>query len=83
MTNKEYLQSLTPEELVKSFYFNCPYGDILIAAEEKKGNNICLNKEILRTLKSPEEIANYVFSRRQRNVCNDCKVKWLSEEKRK
>lgn len=83
VTNKEYLQSLTMEELVKSPYFSCPYGDIFIAAEEKKGNNICPNKDILRTLKSPEEIADYVFSGRQRSVCNDCKVKWLSEEKRK
>ena len=82
MTNKEYLQSLPPEELVKTVYFGCPYSLILIAAEEKKGNNICPNNNTLKTLKGSKEIAEYVFSGKQKATCNDCKIKWLSEERK-
>ena len=66
MTNKEYLQSLPPEELVKTHHFNCPYGTITIAAEEKK---------VLM------EIGEFIFSGKQKTVCDECKIKWLSKER--
>lgn len=81
MTNKEYLQSLPPEELVKTHHFNCPYGTITIAAEEKKGNRICPKNDILKTLKGPMEIGEFIFSGKQKTVCDECKIKWLSKER--
>lgn len=62
MTNREYLQSLMPEELVKTFYFQCPYSTIMIVAEEKKGHSVCRKNEVLKTLKDAKEIAGFVFS---------------------
>lgn len=51
MTNREYLQNLSPEELVKTWYFQCPYSKIIIASEESKGNYICRKNELLKNLK--------------------------------
>ena len=82
MTNKEYLESLTPEELVKSIYFtNCPYGELYIQIQENKGNHICDKKIALSKMKT-EEVGDFVFSGKQKEICNVCKLKWLSEEKK-
>lgn len=81
MTNEEYLQSLTIEELVKTRFFGCPYGTITITEEEKKGNHICPKNDILKTLKDPMEIGEFVFSGKQKAICDECKIKWLSKER--
>lgn len=37
--------------------------------------------KLLKTLNSPREIAEFVFSGKQKNICDECKIKWLSEER--
>lgn len=82
MTNKEYLQSLSVEELVQTYYFTtCPYGEIYKKVQAEKGNIICKKDEQLATLKGSEQIADFVFSGKQKEICNACKLNWLNKEK--
>lgn len=82
MTNKEFLEKLTPEELVQTrFFVDCPYGYIYKQMQEKNGNPICKKDKQLATLKGSKEIADFVFSGKQREICNACKLNWLSKEK--
>lgn len=81
MTNKEYLQSLTPEELVTSSFFEkCPYGELWIEIQKNKGVNICAKREALEKMNA-EDVADFVFSGKQKEICNACKLNWLSKEK--
>lgn len=81
MTNKEYLKSLTPEELVQTYFFtNCPYGELYIQIQESKGEQIC-DKKIALSKMTPEEIGDFVFKGKQKEVCTACKLRWLSEER--
>lgn len=83
MTNKQYLLLLVPEELVCSPYFvDCPYTYIYKEEQKKKGIIICEKDEKLKELDGCEQIAEFVFSGKQRAICNACKLKWLSEETR-
>lgn len=83
MTNKEYLESLSVEELVTSTMFiDCPYTYIYKKLQAEQGNTICQKDEDIKTMQNANQIADYVFSGRQRMVCNECKLKWLSAERR-
>lgn len=53
----------------------------MIVAEEEKGNSVCRKNEVLKTLKDAKEIAGFVFSGKQKEICDECKIKWLSEER--
>lgn len=82
MTNKEYLESLSIEELTTSqFFTDCPYSYIYKKVESDKGNIICEKDERLKELNSCEQIADFVFSGKQQEICNACKLNWLSKEK--
>lgn len=77
MTNKEYLESLKVEELVQTIYFDCPYSLI-----ERQTHNLCKKDIELERLYNAEQIANFVFSGKQRKICNECKLSWLHKENR-
>ena len=81
MTHKEYLEKLTIEELVKTrFFVDCPYGYIYKQMQEKNGTPICEKDKQLANLKDSKEIAEFVFSGKQKKICNECKLRWLDEE---
>lgn len=81
MTNKEFLEKLTPEELVQTYLFtNCPYGELYIQIQENKGNHICNKKIALSKMKS-EDVVGFVSSGKQKAICNSCKLNWLSQAK--
>ena len=81
MTNKEYLESLSAEELVSSDYFmECPYGQLYIQTMEVKGEEICAKKKAIRGM-GIADIANFVFSGQQKDICTKCKLNWLSQER--
>lgn len=82
MTNKEFLEKLTPEELVQTHYFvDCPYGYIYKTQQAEKGNPICKKDEELAKLNGSVQIAEFVFSGKQRAICNACKLNWLLQAK--
>lgn len=76
MTNREYLQSLTIEELVQTVYFDCPYSFI-----EREDINFCKKKAIEGKLNN-RQFVEFVFGGEQREICNQCKVKWLSAKRK-
>lgn len=78
MTNREYLENLTTEELVQTIYFDCPYSFI-----ERQNPNICGKDAELNKLTNAGQIANFVFSGKQKKICNECKLNWLNSEKKK
>ncbi len=82
MTNKEYLQSLTSEQLVQTYLFTaCPYGEIYKKVQADKGNDFCKKDKLLTAMSGPSEIADFVFSGRQKEICNACKLEWLSKQR--
>ena len=81
MTNKEILQGLSPEELVCSPYFvSCPYGALYLEAQKREGNIICKKEEKMNEFNDIKQMASFVFSGQQREICNACKLKCLSME---
>lgn len=76
MTNKEYIENLTPEELVQSVYFNCPYSFI-----ERSNPKECKKESRIRELRSSDEISVFVFSGEQKRICDECKLKWLQKDR--
>lgn len=80
MTNREYINSLTDEELADSFYFcDCPIGKIYRIAQAKNGNIICERDELIKSCKE----YTWDYHQQVREVCIKCKTKWLSAERRK
>lgn len=76
MTNREYLQSLTIEELVQTVYFDCPYSFL-----EREDINVCKKNAVVEKLNN-RQIVEFVFGGKQREICNQCKVKWLTAERK-
>lgn len=77
MNNREYLESLSPEELVQTIYFDCPY-----SFKDRQDHNICKKNAFIEKLANGQQISGFIFSGKQREICNQCKVNWLSAERR-
>lgn len=79
MTNKEYLEKLSMEELVQTVYFDCPYSFI-----DRQDYSICKKNAMIEKLSDEQQtrdfIFDFVFGGKQREICNQCKVKWLEKE---
>lgn len=77
MNNREYLSSLSDEELVNSPYFcNCPYGQIYKQVQAAKGNIICERDKLLNDCGGYDLSISKIAIK----ICKNCKLKWLKSQ---